>query len=119
MILLVRVLAVFALNALLAIIVAGFYSAAMGVAWLWLAPMAAMAALALAVATFARSAIVGSTAALVVWGCIVLAAHLETSRIAAAGAAALIPLYLLVTAVCTLAILTMTGSGKGGVVLWR
>ncbi len=119
MILLVRVLAVFALNALLAVIVAGFYPAAVGVAWLWLAPMAAMAALALAVATAARSPFTGSTAALAIWGCIVFAAHLETDQIAAAGAAALIPIYLVVTVVCALVILSMTGSGKGGAFLWR
>lgn len=119
MILLVRVLAVFALNALLAIIVAGFYPAAVGVAWLWLAPMAAMAALALAVATAARSPFAGSAAALAIWGCIVFTAHLETDQIAAAGAATLIPIYLVVTAVCALAIVAMTGSGKGGAFLWR
>jgi hypothetical protein len=119
MILLVRVLAVFALNALLAIIVAGFYPAAVGIAWLWLAPMAAMAALALAVATFTRSAFTGSATALTVWGSIVFAAQLETKQVAAAGTLALIPIYLLVAAVCVVAILAMTGSGKGGAILWR
>ncbi len=119
MILLVRVLAVFALNAFLAIVVAGFYPAAMGVAWLWLAPMAAMAALALTVATFARSPFAGSATALTVWGVIVLAAQMEEKQVAAAGALALIPIYILVTAVCVVAILAMTGSGKGGAVIWR
>ncbi len=119
MILLVRVLAVFSLNALLGIIVAAIVPEALGVTWLWLAPMAAMAALALAVATFARSAVTGSVAALVVWGCIVVSSEMETGRVDEVLATAMVPLYLIVAAGCTGAIVAMTGTGKGGALLWR
>ena len=119
MILLVRVLAVFAVNALLGVIAAGFVPAAVGVTWLWLVPMAAVAVLALAVATFARSAITGCAAGMVVWGLIVTSVRLETGSFAAVVEAALVPLYLVLLLAGAATVVVMTGSGRGGTMVWR
>ncbi len=100
-VLLVRGLSVFGVNAVLGLIasVATANVAATGLTLGWLVPMTTVAALALAVATVARSANVGVAAGLMAWGMIVLAGLADTGDLAAAvTSAAWTPLYLVGTA---------------------
>jgi hypothetical protein len=107
MVLLVRALAVFGLNAVLglaasaAAVAAGVPGAAASVTFGWLIPMTAVCALALAAATVARSAMVGVTAGLAVWTITVLAGQSASGRFTAVVTnSALILPYLACTAVC-------------------
>ena len=67
MVLLVRALAVFGLNALLGLVASAASGAAAAVTFGWLVPMTAVCALALAAATLTRSANVGVLAGLAGW----------------------------------------------------
>ena len=73
MVLLVRALAVFALNAALGLAASAASGAAAAVTFGWLVPMTAVCALALAAATLTRSANVGVAAGLAGWAITVLA----------------------------------------------
>ena len=72
MVLLVRALAVFGLNAVLGLAASAASGAAAAVTFGWLVPMTAVCALALAAATLARSANVGVAAGLAGWAITVL-----------------------------------------------
>ena len=74
MVLLVRALAVFALNAVLGLAASAASGAAAAVTFGWLVPMTAVCALALAVATVSRSANMGVAAGLAGWAIAVLPA---------------------------------------------
>jgi hypothetical protein len=101
MVLLVRGLAVFALNAGLGVIASAASGAAATVTFGWLVPMAAVSALALAVATVARSANVGVAAGLSGWAITVLTARAASGQLAAAVTSSVLVLpYLLVAAAC-------------------
>ena len=105
MVLLVRALAVFALNAvlgLLATVFAGVGQAVAGdVTFGWLVPMTAVCALALAVATLARSAIAGAAAGMASWAITVLSSRVASGQFTAAVTrAALVIPYLIVAAGC-------------------
>jgi hypothetical protein len=108
MVLLVRALAVFGLNAMLglaasaAAVAAGISGSAASVTFGWLVPMTAVCALALAVATVARSAMAGVAAGLAAWTITVLAGQSASGRFTAVVTdSALILPYLACTAVCT------------------
>jgi hypothetical protein len=75
MVLLVRALAVFGLNAVLGLAAAAASGAAAAVTFGWLIPMTAVCALALAAATLSRSANVGVAAGLGGWAITVLSAR--------------------------------------------
>jgi hypothetical protein len=75
MVLLVRALSVFGLNAVLGLAAAAASGAAAAVTFGWLIPMTAVCALALAAATLSRSANVGVTAGLGGWAITVLSAR--------------------------------------------
>jgi hypothetical protein len=75
MVLLVRALAVFGLNAVLGLAAAAASGAAAAVTFGWLIPMTAVCALALAAATLSRSANVGVVAGLGGWAITVLSAR--------------------------------------------
>jgi hypothetical protein len=75
MVLLVRALAVFGLNAVLGLVAAAASGAVAAVTFGWLVPMTAVCALALAAATLSKSANVGVTAGLGGWVITVLAAR--------------------------------------------
>jgi hypothetical protein len=75
MVLLVRTLSVFGLNAALGVAASAASGAAAEVTFGWLIPMTAVSALALAVATVARSANAGVAAGLAAWVITVLAAR--------------------------------------------
>jgi len=109
MVLLVRALAVFAVNAGLGVAASALTPLATGVTLSWLVPMTAVTALALAAATVAGSANVGMTAGLGGWCIAVLAGQVATGRIdAAVSAPALMPCYLLSAVLCAAVVLYLT-----------
>jgi len=101
MVLLVRALAVFSLNAALGVAAS---ATAAAVTFGWLIPMTAVSALALAVATVTRSANAGAAAGLAAWAITVLSVHMASGRVTAAVASAALVLPYLVVAVACVAI---------------
>jgi hypothetical protein len=99
MVLLVRALAVFGVNAVMGVLAGLLSPVATGITWLWLVPMTAVSAVSLAAATLARSATVGTVVGLGAWSMTVLGTDLGTGAgiQAAASAHPLVPVYLLVT----------------------
>ena len=113
MVLLVRALAVFALNAVLGLAASavsavigvpqgpGGTPAAAAVTFGWLIPMTAVCAFALAVATVARSASAGAAAGVAAWLIIVLSGRVASGHFAAAVTDTVLFLpYLAIGAVC-------------------
>src|SRR5258708_13276977 len=80
MVLVVRALAVFALNAAMGLAASAASGAAAAVTFGWLVPMTAVCALALAAATLARSANVGVIVGVAGWVIVVLAGPSATGR---------------------------------------
>jgi hypothetical protein len=116
MVLLVRGLTVFGLNAALGLAASLFTAGAVGITFGWLVPMTTICALALAGATLARSPNVGVAAALSGWAIIILVATGITHDLASAVAivlqGALVPWYAAATIVFVLAALYATNSNK-------
>jgi hypothetical protein len=101
MVLLVRALAVFALNAGLGLVASAASGAAAAVTFGWLVPMTAVSALALAVATLARSANAGVAAGLGAWTITILSARASSGQFTTAvTSSALVLPYLIVAAAC-------------------
>jgi hypothetical protein len=101
MVLLVRALAVFALNAGLGLVASAASGTAASVTFSWLIPMTAVSALALSVATVVRSAIVGVAAGLGGWAITILSARAASGQFTAAvTSSALVLPYLMVAAAC-------------------
>ncbi len=99
MVLLVRALCVFGLNAALGLVASLFTAATVGLTLGWLVPMTTVSALALAAATLARSANAGVLVALLSWGLVVTSAFARTRDPAfAVESAAMMPFYLAATA---------------------
>lgn len=95
MVLLVRALGVFAVDAALGIAASAASGTAAGITFGWLVPMTALSLLALAAATLARSANVGVAAGLSAWCITVLASKAADGRYSYAVADhALIPIYV-------------------------
>jgi hypothetical protein len=82
MVLLVRALAVFAVNATLGLAASAASGAAAALTFGWLVPMCAVCALALAAATVARSANAGVAAGLSAWMITVLSGEVAAGRLA-------------------------------------
>jgi hypothetical protein len=101
MVLLVRVLAVFALNAVLGLAASAASGAVSTVTFGWLIPMTAVSALALATATVSRSANAGVATAVAVWAITVLSVQSASGQVTTvvAGSAFVVP-YLTVAAAC-------------------
>ena len=119
MVLLVRGLAVFGVNAALGVAASLFAAQAVGLTFLWLLPMTTVAAMALAAATLSRSANVGVGAALSGWAIIVLASAGNTRDLSAAVAGgALMPFYALGTAVFVALALWATSNSRNGGLIW-
>lgn len=98
MVLLVRTLCVFGLNAALGLVASLFTAATIGLTLGWLVPMTTVSALALTAATVTRSANVGVLVALLSWGLVVTSAFARTRDPAVAvESAALMPFYLVAT----------------------
>jgi hypothetical protein len=101
MVLLVRVLAVFALNAALGLAAAAASGIAAAVTFGWLIPMTAVSALALAAATVTRSANAGVATGLAGWAITVLSVDTASGRVTIAVASSVLVLpYLAVAAAC-------------------
>ena len=101
MVLLVRALAVFGLNAVLGLAASAASGRAAVVTFGWLVPMVAVCALALAAATLSGSANVGVATGLAVWMVVVLGGRATTgSLVAAVTTSSLVVPYVLVAVVC-------------------
>jgi hypothetical protein len=98
-VLLVRALAVFGLNAALGLAASAASGTAISVTFGWLVPMTAVCALALAVATCARSASVGAAAGVAAWVIAVLAGRVAAGRFTAAVTESVLVLPYLAVAV--------------------
>jgi len=114
LVLMVRALSVFAIDAGLGLAASAASGAAVGITFRWLLPMTAMCALALAVATVTRSANAGVAAGVAGWALMVLSEQAATGQFAAAvtGSGLVIP-YLAVTAVCIAVALYATRIPRG------
>lgn len=117
MVLLVRALAVFGLNASLGLVATLFTAATVGITLGWLIPMTTVSALALAAATLARSSNVGVFVALSAWGMTVFATGSTKDPTAAVTTAALVPFYITATAV--LVVLTLYATKRKKEPAWR
>jgi hypothetical protein len=101
MVLLVRALAVFGLNAALGLAASAASGTAAALTFGWLVPMAAVCTLALAAATMSRSANVGVAAGLAGWALVVMGGWSATgSLLAAVTISSLVVPYLLFAALC-------------------
>ena len=101
MVLLVRALAVFGLNAVLGLAASVASGTAAVLTFGWLVPMVAVCALALAAATLSGSANVGVATGLAVWTVVVLGGRAATgSLVAAVTTSSLVVPYVLVAVVC-------------------
>lgn len=114
MVLLVRALAVFGLNAVLGLAAAAGSGLATAVTFGWLVPMTAVCALALAAATLARSAFVGAAGGVAGWVITVLAGQAAAGRLTTAVTqSVLIVPYLAVAAGATAVALYSTRVPRG------
>jgi hypothetical protein len=114
MVLLVRALAVFAVNAALGLAASAASGLAVSVTFGWLVPMTAVSALALAAATVARSANVGVAAGMAGWAITVLASQASSGQWSAAIADwALVAPYLIFAAGCSAVVILVTRVPKG------
>jgi hypothetical protein len=116
MVLLVRALAVFAVNAVLGLAasVISASGAAAAVTFGWLIPMTAVCAFALAVATVARSASAGAAAGVAAWLITVLSGQVASGHLAAAVTDTVLFLpYLAIGAGCAAVALYATRIGRG------
>lgn len=114
MVLLVRLVAVFATNMAIALIASAFTPMAGSLVLLWLLPMVGLSMVALAFATWTQSPAFGAASGLLVWLAVALQSLVRTNEVTAfvqedviAGMA---PLYALATAVA----LVVVGKGSGG-----
>jgi hypothetical protein len=114
MVLLVRALAVFGLNAILGLVASAASGAVAAVTFGWLVPMTAVCALALAAATLSRSANVGVLAGLAGWLITVLGSRVAAGRLTAAvtGTTLILP-YLAVAAGCVVIAIYATRTPRG------
>ena len=114
MVLLVRALAVFGLNAALGLVASAVSGAGAAVTFGWLVPMTAVCALALAAATLARSANVGVAAGLACWVITLLSGQAVSGRLTAAVTDSALTLpYLAFAACCAAMVRYATRIPKG------
>jgi hypothetical protein len=114
MVLLTRVVAVFALNAVLGLVASAASGAVAALTFGWLLPMTAVGALALAAAVAARSATVGAGAGVAAWVITVLAGQAASGHLTASvtNAHAYLP-YLAVAACCAAVVIYATHTQRG------
>jgi hypothetical protein len=114
MVLMVRALAVFAVDAALGVGASLASGTASGLTFSWLVPMTAVSAFALAVATLARSANVGVASGLAAWAMTVLATQAADGHFRAAiNASDLVAPYLVFAFVCAVVTFYGTRSTRG------
>ncbi len=120
MVLLTRAVAVFGVNALLGLTASLVASEGGALTWGWLAPMAAVSALALAGSTVSGSANVGVGLALSAWAIVVLGSAVETRDLAsAADPGPLVPVYLAVAVLAGAMALWGSSRPRYEAPLWR
>jgi hypothetical protein len=114
MVLLVRALGVFAVDAGLGLAASAASGTASGITFGWLVPMTAVSAFALAVATVARSANAGVAGGLAGWAITVLSAQATDGhwRVVVSGPALMLP-YLAFAACCAAVTLYATRTPRG------
>ncbi len=114
MVLLTRVVAVFAVNAVLGLLASAASGAATALTFGWLIPMTAVCALALAVAVALRSALAGAGAGIAAWVITVLSAQTASGQLTASvtTVSAYLP-YLVVAACCAVIAIYGTRPRKG------
>jgi hypothetical protein len=117
MVLLVRVLGVFGIDALLGLAASAASGTASGITFGWLVPMTAVSAFALAVATVTRSANVGVAAGLAGWAITVLSAQATGGqlRVVVSSSTLVLP-YLGFAACCAAVTLYATRSPQRSVI---
>lgn len=115
MVLMVRALAVFGLNAALGLAASVASGTATAVTFGWLLPMSAVCALALAAATVARSANVGVAAGVAGWLIAVLARRSPAGPLTAAATDSALTLPYLMVAVCCVAVVVYASRVERGV----
>jgi hypothetical protein len=114
MVLLVRALAVFGVDAALGIAACAVSGTAVGITFGWLVPMTAVSALALAAATIARSANAGVAAGLAGWAITVLSGQAASGRFGTTiNDSALVLPYLAFAACCVAAALYASRVSRG------
>lgn len=114
MVLLTRVTAVFAVNAVLGLLASAASGSAVALTFGWLFPMTAVCALALAVAVAARSAVAGAAAGIAAWVITVLASQNASGHLSASvtNTHAYLP-YLLTAACCAAVVICATRPRRG------
>ena len=114
LVLLVRALAVFALDAGFGVALSAASGTAVGITFGWLVPMTAVCALALAVATVSRSANAGVAAGLAGWALLIVSEQAATGRYTnAVTSSGLVLPYLAFAAACMAVALYATRIPKG------
>lgn len=120
MVLLVRVLAVFATDAVLGLAASLASYHAVGITVNWLIPMTAVSTLALAAATLTQSSDAGATIGLSGWAITVLADRTVTGRVAAAVDDTRLDLpYLVFAAFCIIAVFATAGVSAPTPRVWK
>jgi hypothetical protein len=114
MVLFTRVVAVFAVNAVLGLLASAASGAATALTFGWLIPMTAVCALALAAAVATRSALVGAGAGIAAWVITVLSAQSASGQLTASvtSVSAYLP-YLTVVACCAAIVSYATRPRRG------
>jgi hypothetical protein len=114
MVLLVRVLAVYGVNAALGLVASAASGTAAGITFGWLLPMTAVSALSLAAATLARSANVGAAAGAAGWTITVLIGQIASGQYTTAVSDSALALpYLAIAAGCGAIVLYATRVSRG------
>jgi len=114
MVLLVRALAVFALNAALGLAASAASGMAAAVTFGWLVPMTAVCALALAAATAVRSPFAGFVAGVAGWTIALLSGQAATGEFTVVvSRSALVPAYLVAAACCAVVVAYATRTSRG------
>jgi hypothetical protein len=116
MVLLVRAVAVFGIDAGIGVVASAASASAVGLTFGWLLPMTAMSALALAAATLARSANVGVAAGLAGWAMTVVSTRQATGAFSAAVTNSLLTVvYAAICVCCAVVVVTATRVSRGSV----
>lgn len=114
MVLLVRAVAVFGINALIGVVASAASASAVGLTFGWLIPMTAMSALALATATVARSANAGVAAGLAGWAITIVSTRAATGAFSAAVTSSLLTVpYAAVGLCCAAVVVAATRVSRG------
>jgi hypothetical protein len=114
MVLLVRAVAVFGIDAVIGVIASAASASAVGLTFGWLLPMTAMSALALATATVARSANAGLAAGLAGWAITIVSTRAATGAFSAAVTNSLLTVpYAAIGLCCAAIVVAATRVSRG------